>query len=172
MLKNSYKPLFFRRRFDFIMGNPPWIVYRDMEPSYQEFLKPQITKEYRLLTGRQHLITHMEVATLFLLRAADLYLKQDGIIAFVLPRSLFSANQHDNLRRRNFKLADSPFNLFWKEVWDCEHVSPLFRVPSCVVIAQKRVMAAPTIKFAGEELTGKVPRPNASLQEVFDSTLL
>lgn len=168
VLKNSYKPLFFRRRFDFIMGNPPWIVFRDMEPVYQEFLKEQITKEYKLLTGRQHLITHMEVATLFLLRAADLYLKTGGSIAFVLPRSVFSADQHDNLRRRSFKLGDSPFNLFWQEVWDCEHVKPLFRVPSCVIIAKKDVGAAQANKFTGEELSETLPGFNTSLA----STLL
>ncbi|MGB8275079.1 MAG: N-6 DNA methylase, partial [Alphaproteobacteria bacterium] len=27
VLKNIYKPLFFKRNFDFIVGNPPWIAY-------------------------------------------------------------------------------------------------------------------------------------------------
>jgi len=106
VLKNIYKPLFLKRRFDFLMGNPPWIAFRFMEPAYQSFLKGQITQEYKLLTGRGHLITHLEVATLFLVRAADLYLKAGGTIAFVLPRSLFSADQHDALRKRSFKLSE------------------------------------------------------------------
>jgi hypothetical protein len=58
VLKNIYKPLFYKRKFDFIMGNPPWISLRYMEPLYQDFLKRQITEEYRLLAKRGELITH------------------------------------------------------------------------------------------------------------------
>ena len=78
VLKNMYKPLFFKRQFDFVIGNPPWIAFRFMEPAYQSFLKQQITQEYKLLTGRGELITHLEVATLFLVRCADLNLAPFG----------------------------------------------------------------------------------------------
>jgi hypothetical protein len=71
VLKNLYKPLFLKGRFDFLMGNPPWISLRYLEPDYQKFLRGQF-KDYRLLTGRGHLITHTEVAALFLVRTADL----------------------------------------------------------------------------------------------------
>jgi Eco57I restriction-modification methylase len=170
VLKNIYKPLFFKRKFDFVVGNPPWIAFRFMEPTYQAFLKRQITNEYRLLTGHGELITHLEVATLFLVRAADLYLNSGGTIAFVLPRSLFSADQHDGLRKRTFKFSeDEKQNLFWHEVWDCENVAPLFNVPACVLIADKgktTVVAhsgVPTI--TGQILSGKLERKNASLAE-------
>lgn len=164
VLKNIYKPLFFKRRFDFVMGNPPWIVFRFMEPVYQAFLKRQITQEYKLLTGRGELITHMEVATLFLVRAADLYLKTGGTIAFVLPRSLFSADQHDGLRKRAFKFSeDARQNLFWCEVWDCENVEPLFNVPACVLIANKSESAKIEYPVTGQILSGKLQRKNASL---------
>jgi len=39
ILKNIYKPLFFRNKFDAVIGNPPWIAYRYMPPDYQKFLK-------------------------------------------------------------------------------------------------------------------------------------
>lgn len=121
VLKNIYKPLFFKRKFDFIVGNPPWIAYHFIEqPAYQEFLKKQITQDYRLLTGRGELITHLELATLFLVRAADLYLKSGGTIAFVLPKSLFSADQHDGLRKRAFKFSEDRLqHLFWRELCRC-----------------------------------------------------
>lgn len=173
VLKNIYKPLFFKRKFDFIFGNPPWIAYHFIEqPAYQEFLKKQITQNYRLLTGRGELITHMELATLFLVRAADLYLKRGGTIAFVLPKSLFSADQHDGLRKRVFKFSeDSLQSLFWRELWDCENVSPLFNVPSCVLIADKREVEAEdrakrAVPLPGQILRGKLERKNASLAEV------
>ena len=173
VLKNIYKPLFFKRKFDFVMGNPPWIAFRFMEPAYQAFLKRQITQEYKLLIGRGELITQMEVATLFLVRAADLYLKSGGIIAFVLRRSLFSADQHDGLRKRAFRFSeDAMQKLFWREVWDCENITPLFNVPACVLIAEKVPHPVPPPLagkgeggITGQILSGKLERKNTSLAE-------
>ncbi len=166
VLKNIYKPLFFKRKFDFVIGNPPWIAFRFMEPAYQKFLKRQITLEYKLLLGRGELITHLEVATLFLARAADLYLKSGGTIAFVLPKSLFSADQHDGLRQRAFKFSEDDMqSLFWHQIWDCENVSPLFNVPACVLIAHKNEFASLKYPVAGQILSGKLARKNASLAE-------
>lgn len=166
VLKNIYKPLFFKDKFDFIIGNPPWIAFRYMEPGYQAFLKTQIAQDYKLLTGRGELITHMEIATLFLVRTADLYLKSGGTVAFVLPRSLFSADQHDGLRKRTFKFSENSLqNLFWREIWDCENVEPLFNVPSCVVVADKGETASIQYPVAGQILSGRLDRKNASLQE-------
>jgi hypothetical protein len=48
VLKNRFKPLFFKNRFDVVMGNPPWIAYRFLDPAYQEFIKRMVTREYRL----------------------------------------------------------------------------------------------------------------------------
>ena len=170
VLKNIYKPLFFKRKFDFIMGNPPWIAFRFMEPAYQKFLKRQITMEYKLLTGRGENIANLEVATLFLVRAADLYLKMGGTIAFVLPKSLFSADQHDGLRKRRFKFSEGIGQmLFWREIWDCEFVTPLFNVPASVLIADKADILVNGHKGArmipGQILSGNLGQKNASLVE-------
>src|SRR5579885_533109 len=167
VLKNIYKPLFFKRKFDFIVGNPPWIVFNSIgEPLYQRFLKQQIINDYKLLKGRGELITHMELATLFLVRAADLYLRTGGTLAFVLPRSLFSADQHGGLRQRAFNFSeDIQQNLAWREIWDCENVSPLFNVPCCVLFVDKCDKEKP-IKYPipGQVLRGGLERKNASLE--------
>ena len=166
VLKNIYKPLFLKRKFDFVIGNPPWIAFRFTEPAYQAFLKRQITTEYKLLTGRGELITHLEVATLFLVRSADLYLKSGGTIAFVLPKSIFSSDQHDGLRKRAFKFSEDEMqNLFWREVWDCENVTPLFNVSACVLVADKKETEPVKYPVAGQVLSGKLDRKNASLVE-------
>lgn len=166
VLKNIYKPLFFKRKFDFVMGNPPWISFRFTEPVYQDFLKRQVTREYKLLTGRGELITHLEIATLFFVRAADLYLKEGGTIAFVLPKSLFSADQHDGLRKRTFKFSeDSLQNLLWREIWDCENVTPLFNVPACVIIADKSETTKIKYPAAGQIISGTLERKNATLAD-------
>ncbi len=164
ILKNAYKPLFFMQTFDFVVGNPPWIVLRTAEPAYQEFLKQQVMKEYRLLTKRAELITHLEVAALFLARAADLYLRPSGKIAFVITRSIFSSDQHDELRRGTFRLSNDPEqHLAFQEVWDCEAVTPLFNIPACVLIAEKGQNQT-LYPIKGQILTGKLSQKNMSLQ--------
>ena len=162
VLKNIYKPIFLKNRFDFVIGNPPWLALQYAEPKYQEFLKEQITKNYNLLSGRGELIPNLELGTLFLLRAADLYLKEGGTIAFVLPKSIFNADQHDGLRQGKFKNV----NLNFIEIWDCENVRPLFKIPSCVLFAQKQSGAKVSYPISGKILEGKLEHPNASLDKV------
>jgi len=159
ILKNLYKPLFLKGKFDVVLGNPPWLSYRYVEKGeYQKFLKRQIVEEYRLLSGKAELITHMELATLFFLRAADLYLKEGGTIGFVLPRSVFSSDQHYNFRRSYFSLS-----LGFEEVWDLEEVEPLFNVPACVFFGKKGIETGRSIKC--HTFSGKLKRKNSSLAE-------
>ena len=165
VLKNIYKPLFLKGNFDFVVGNPPWLSFRYAEPEYQKFLKKQITEVYRLLSGRGELITQMELGTLFLLRTADLYLKDGGAIAFVLPRSPFSADQHDDLRQGKFKGVGLQF----EEIWDLESVEPLFNVPSCILFGRKEGDAKVAYPIPGQVLRGELPRRNATLSEAEES---
>jgi len=159
VLKNIYKPLFLKEQFDLIVGNPPWLAYRYVERSdYQKFLKTQITKEYALVSGRAELITQMELGTLFLVRSVDLYLKPEGKIGFVLPKSIFSADQHDALRRGQVKKVQlSPV-----ELWDLEGVSPLFKTSAAVYMAEKK-KAEKKGFVSGEVLRGELPIRNATL---------
>jgi len=159
ILKNLYKPLFLKGNFDVVLGNPPWLSYRYVEKGeYQKFLKRQIVQEYTLLSGKGELITQMELGTLFFLRAADLYLKGGGTIGFVLPRSVFSSDQHYNFRRSYFSL-----DLGFEEVWDLEQVQPLFNVPACVFFGKRGIQTGRSIKC--QSFSGKLNRKNSSLQE-------
>ena len=161
ILKNIYKPLFLKDKFDFIVGNPPWLSFRYAESVYQNFLKEQIINNYRLLSGKGELITHLELGTLFLFRTADLYLKDNGTVAFVLPRSIFTADQHDGFRTGVFKGITFSF----KEIWDLEEVKPLFNVPCCVFIAQKLKNGKITYPISGKRIDGKLFYKNSSLHE-------
>jgi len=165
VLKNIYKPLFLKGNFDFVIGNPPWLSFRYAEPEYQKFLKKQITETYGLLSGRGELITQMEEGTLFYLRAADLYLKDGATIAFVLPRSIFSADQHDDLRQGTFKGV----GLRFEEAWDLEGVKPLFNVPSCVLFGKKERGARVADPIPGQVVHGELPRKNATSDEAEES---
>jgi methylase of polypeptide subunit release factors len=135
MLNNIYAPIALKEaKFDILASNPPWIAMRYIEnKNYQDWLKQEIL-DYELLSSEQvHLFTNMEIATLFYNRCADFYLHdKDGIIAFVMPRSVLTGALH----HVNFKQFKKPL-LKLTKVLDFEHVIPLFNVPSCVLIAIK-----------------------------------
>ncbi len=158
ILKNIYKPLFLRkRRFDIIMGNPPWISYRYIESTdYQAFLKRLIVEDYVLLpSARAELITQLEIATLFFLRCFQLYARDDGAIAFVMPFAIFVSDQHDAFRSGTF----GPSVKITKLV-NLEDVHPLFKVRACVVIGRKGQTSYP---IPGVKVEGKLPNKNVRL---------
>jgi methylase of polypeptide subunit release factors len=159
ILKNFAKPVLLRKKFDVVIGNPPWLSYRYVESGeYQQFLKKDITEKYKLLLGRPELITHMEVATLFFVSTADDYLKDSGAIGFVLPKSVFSGDQHHAFRSHYFRLP-----VGFTEAWDLEHVQPLFNVPACVFFARKGALTQ--WPLPGKTFSGKLERKNSSLSE-------
>jgi type I restriction-modification system DNA methylase subunit len=159
ILKNQYKPTFLKNKFDVLIGNPPWLSFRYVEKGeYQEFLKRLIVTDSRLLEGAGHLITHLELGTLFFVRCASLYLKQTGKIGFVLPRSIFTADQHDRFRK---SMASG--NATLTEVWDLEGVTPLFNVPAAVAFGDLQSDVSKTLP--GEVFEGELGRKNASWGE-------
>ena len=160
ILRNASQPaLLAHRQFDFVVGNPPWLAYRFVQrPDYQKRLKHLVLKTYQLLESRQtHLFTQMELATLFFAVCERHYLKEGGTLAFVMPRSILTgAKQHAAFQKRY--LARTHLLL------DGEKVSPLFNVPTCVVIYRKEeAPPAPTVPVTRYE--GTLPTHNASYEE-------
>jgi len=163
ILMNVFKPLFFHlraKKFDLIIGNPPWLSYRYVRSTnYQEELKKLITEDYKLLpSSKAELITHMELATFFFARTSDLYLREDGVISFVMPRSTFSADQHDNFRNGVFIPR-----LGFMKIFDLLNVKPLFNVPSSVFFARKGAETKYPVKTIG--YSGELPSKNEGLKE-------
>lgn len=160
ILSNVYAPMvLMESKFDVITGNPPWIAMRYVEnKNYQDFLKEQVFT-YNLLDRTQvHLFTQMEMATLFYSRSCDLYLKDGGIIAFVMPRSVLTGALH----HANFKRFKKPKMKLLK-IYDLEDVTPLFNVPSCVLIAVKGEETSYPV--LARKFSGKLPEKNVRLDE-------
>ncbi|MGC9107995.1 MAG: Eco57I restriction-modification methylase domain-containing protein [Infirmifilum sp.] len=136
--------------FDYAIGNPPWLSYRYIaDPDYQENVIKPLMKDYYNLTTSDELITHMEMATLFFVRSIDMYLKDGGKIGFVMPRSIFNADQHHNFRAGYV----SRVNFTIRKVMDLDGVEPLFYVPACAIIAEKdgkTQYPIPAIRISGK----------------------
>jgi len=151
IIKSHITSTMFEKMFDYVVGNPPWIAYRYIaNPEYQNIVKNLIAGTYGLVLD-EHLMTHMEMATLFFIRALDLYLKDGGLIGLVMPRAIFSADQHSNFRTG--KAAKIKYKI--AEIIDCENVEPLFYVPTCAIIAVKGSETAYPIKAL--IVSGKLP---------------
>lgn len=144
LLNNTSRPLFLRyRKFDVIVGNPPWIAYRYIkDATYQSEIK-KLTQQYGLLESREtKLNTTMDLATLFFEHCRKVYLKPEGTIGFVMPRSVITgAKQHRAFQKRGFT-----------RILDFKDVEPLFNVETCVIINERNsvsTQAIPTKNFAG-----------------------
>lgn len=177
ILQNLYKPHFLREKFDYVIGNPPWFTYSSIRnESYQDTLFA-LAGEYDLKPERKANFPHLEIAAIFMAHCSEYFLKENGKIAFVLPRAFFSADHHDNTRSGKAK----GFDIY--EAWDLNDVSPLFRVPSCVLFGTKEKYFAKTADFEssklkhhekiskqgfnGKSFAGKLKKHNSNLLETF-----
>jgi len=146
----SYIVSTYFKDFDFVIGNPPWIAYRYIaSPDYQKDVK-RLVKDVYGLVADEHLMTHMEMATLFLIRSVDVYLKDNGLLGFVMPKSIMYADQHDNFRTQNVTIG---YKI--EKIIDC-NVQPLFYVPACAVIVRKKIEKSEEISALF--LEGKLPK--------------
>ncbi|GMU96935.1 N-6 DNA methylase [Ignavibacterium album] len=158
IVQNLYKPYFLAGKFDYVIGNPPWFTYSSIRnEDYQNILNA-LAEKYQVKPAKVANFPHLEIAAIFLAYCSSYFLKEDGQIAFVLPRSFFSADHHDNTRSGKavgFKL---------KQLWDLKDVSPLFRIPSCVFFASKfEKRNVPLSGLPGKIFSGKLNEHNCKL---------
>lgn len=156
IVQNLYKPYFLAGKFDYIVGNPPWFTFNSVKNEQYQNTLEALADKYDVTPLRKALMPQMEIAAIFLAYCSSYFLKEKGQLAFVLPRSFFNADHHDNTRSglvKGFKITS---------LWDFENVQPLFRVPSCVIFAQKTVLnrALPGSGITGLAFAGKLREHN------------
>jgi len=162
IVQNSYKPFFLNQVFDYVIGNPPWLTFKDINNKEYADLLRVLAKEYRVMPKSVANFPNAEIAAIFLAHASNYFLNNTGKIAFVLPRSFMSSDNHDKTRKgeaKGFKIT---------EVWDLDNVQNLFKVPSCVFFAKKSKFGnAPDIQgFDGKIVEGRIKKHNSKLSEV------
>ncbi len=161
VLSNAVRPqMISRNPVDLVVGNPPWLAFRDIsEKAYQERVT-QLALDYGLLEDRRGWRTGaLELATVFACFSLDHYVRPGGRLAFVLPRGvLYGAKQHEPFRRVQVQVPMTPVAAL-----DLNHVEPLFRVPSCVAIVERTRTSDAT--WPVREVSGRLLRRNASPAE-------
>lgn len=157
IIRNAYRPAMLRGRFDFIVGNPPWLSYRYIsDTDYQDEVKRRAVVEYKIAPKSQKLMTQMELATVFLVHTLATFGRPGARLGFVMPRSVLTADQHARLRDGTHS---APVRL--DRYWDLLNVAPLFNVPTCVLFATHApktvIRSLPAVEFDGKLLVRDAP---------------
>ncbi len=160
IVQNLYKPYFLYRSFDYIIGNPPWFTYNSIKnEEYQNELN-RLADKYSMKPERVANFPHLEIAAIFISHCSSYFLRNNGQLAFVIPRSFFSADHHENTRTgkaEGFRI---------EKLWDLNEVSPLFRVPSAVIFTIRAAVdekrSIPVSGLRGLTLSGKLPVHNCN----------
>jgi hypothetical protein len=159
--RNLSRPLWLSspdQRADAIVGNPPWLSFRFMTPDMQRKFRNEC--RHRNLWAGGKVATHQDLSAYFYARCAELYLKNGGTIALVMPYGALNRAQYAAFRSGRFNTAEVRFTEVW--AFD-ETVQPLFPVPSSVFFARRgHADALPT------EITvcsGLLVRRDASAEE-------
>lgn len=162
IVQNLYKPYFLSKSFDYVIGNPPWFTYSSVRNEEYQNILNALADVYDVKPERVANFPHLEIAAIFLAYCSSYFLKDNGTLAFVLPRSFFSADHHDNTRSgkaKGFRIS---------QVWDLDGVSPLFRIPSSVLFAQKEKDNSkrnlPASGLDGISFSGNIPAHNCNLE--------
>lgn len=141
------------------MGNPPWLVYNRMHTGLQRFVNDFMRAQGIKVAG--HNKSHIDIALIFFISCFLNFLKENGVIAFVLPYAVFSGDQHLWFRTKN---RYSGWTLEFVKVYDLLEVSPLFNVPSCVVAGRKvRAVKPAQEEIPAVRIKGRLPRSNVDI---------
>ena len=147
-----------------LVGNPPWVAYRHMSVDLQKRFK-ELAKGEKVYVGGKF-ATQNDLAALFTVRAAHLYLRPSGNLAFVLPLAAMTRGQFEKFRSGRF----TGTNIAWDEAWTMDDsVVPLFPVPACVLFGRKRAIAK-KVPAKVRAYSGTLPFRDAP-EEVADNRL-
>lgn len=94
ILRNSFAPILIGNKFDFVVGNPPWIAWKSMSKSYREGTL-EIWKSYGIFEKNAYdkKTTHDDFGMAVTYVTIDKYLKNNGNMVFLLPVSFLKSTK-------------------------------------------------------------------------------
>ena len=153
--RNMARPVALSRsKVDVIIGNPPWLSYRNTTNILRTELERHSRNNYGIWDGGRY-TARQDIAGLFFTRSVDLYLETGGVIGMVLPHSALQAGQYSKWRtgawRGSQGLRTLSVDFTYKTAWDLERLQPntFFPVPSSVVFAKYLGVAERPTPLAG-----------------------
>ena len=140
ILRNSFAPILIGNKFDFVVGNPPWIAWKSMSKSYREGTL-EIWKSYGIFEKNAYdkKTTHDDFGMAVTYVAVDKYLKNKGNMVFLLPATFLKSTKGGEGFRK-FSITRFEQNIPFKidAVDDFSNVK-LFTIPTIALKITKGV---------------------------------
>lgn len=160
-VRNLIRPVWFsmaENNVDVLIGNPPWLRYSKMNEWMQKkFLHH--SKDHNLTVGRLG-ASGRDLATLFVVRACELYLREGGEFAYVMPHSALTRKPNVGFRTGNWSMESDVYSksargsASFSKVWDLQSVTTGFPITSGVIfgsttLGKPTAMPAKAVAFTG-----------------------
>lgn len=157
IFKNNFAPIMINNKFDFVVGNPPWITWKAMSNTYREGTL-EVWKSYGIFEKNAYdkKTTHDDFGMAVTYVAIDYYLKKFGKLGFLLPASfLKSTKGGEGFRKFSItrNTQNIPFSI--ERVDDFSNIN-LFTINSMAIFVKKGVsMIYPMNSYYQWEYLGK-----------------
>ena len=138
IFKNSFAPIMIDDKFDYVVGNPPWISWKSMSKTYRTGTL-EVWQSYGIFEKNAYdkKTTHDDFGMAVTYVAVDYYLKEGGKLGFLLPASFIKSSKGGHGFRK-FKIVrkeqDIPFSVYRLD--DFSNIK-LFTIPSMAIFFEK-----------------------------------
>ena len=173
-IKNAFAPVYVGR-FDFVIGNPPWIRWGYLSDDYRKRTLP-LWQNYGLFSLKGHEARlgagEKDFSMLFTYACADRYLKDGGILGFVITHEVFkSKGAGEGFRRFFLPEGNTPLKVLTME--DMVDLKPFQAANKTSLFTLKRgdptTYPLPVVEWKRKPGVGRV-QPDWSLEEVLRKT--
>ena len=170
-VRNLARPMWLAReanRVDVLVGNPPWLAYRNMPADMQKTFRRMA--ETRGLWAGAELATQQDLAGLFAIRACELYLCKGGKFGLVLPNTAIDREHYDGFRSGVYGDATVGASVSFSSPWDLRRIRPhFFPRAASVVFGTRSDGQNVSMPETAQVWTGRLPAANASWDAVSGS---
>jgi hypothetical protein len=185
LIKNAFAPVLMGR-FDFVVGNPPWVNWESLSAEYREATKG-VWAKYEMQAradGGQFALGKVkrDLSMLFAFVCIDKYLRPKGRLGFVITQTVFKTKSGEVFRA--FRVGpDAPFRVThvddmvalqpfegasnWTAVFVCEKGKPT-RYPVPYTLWRPLPKHSIALEDTLEEVTAKTKRVNFSARPIQD----
>lgn len=135
ILKNSFAPIIIQKKFDYVVGNPPWIAWKSMSKSYREGTL-DVWKSYGIFekSAYDKKTTHDDFCMAVTYVSMDQYLANGGKMCYLLPASfLKSTKGGEGFRKFKITRNNQDISFSVERVDDFSNVR-LFIIPTIAVL--------------------------------------
>jgi hypothetical protein len=97
VIKNSLAPIFVGK-FDFIVGNPPWVNWEYLPNNYRESIT-KVWENYKLTEGSNSAAFKRDISMTFVAVGISRYLEKNGKLGLLIPFTLFKNQAGSGFRK-------------------------------------------------------------------------